>query len=200
MKKILSLALICVFYNTLFSQNLVVNGGFETIYTGVPNPKGYSRPTATSPYAAFSPATNWSSWINNESDNSCMIMEVVNLKTSCAVPYPPDYSQAGGNAMHIISTIGHSGIAQNPLPKNNGVRVTCWVYVVRGAMTIGVINSGNDKFQATIASQTTCKWEKLTVICKDPIDNVTIYSKWSNNQAVTDGAEFYIDNVMVEKL
>jgi hypothetical protein len=66
-------------------------------------------------------------------------------------------------------------------------------------MTIGVINGANNAFQKTVASTSTCKWEKLSFVYEKPIDNVTIYSKWSST-AGTDGAEFYIDNVVVEKL
>jgi hypothetical protein len=201
MKKLFSLmALAIVFSNNLFSQNILKNPGFENVSTTVPNPKAYCRTLATSPYAEFTPAQEWGTWVNNESQNSCLFSELVSYKNVSCLPAPPKNSQVGGNVMHLISTIGHAGIAQNPLPKNNGVRLTCWVYVLRGNMTIGVINTGNSDYQKSAISTTTCKWEKLSFEYAKPIDNVTIYSRWASTQPMIDGAEFYIDDIVIEKL
>ncbi len=200
MKKIITLSLLSLFYNFCTAQNLIENGTFDTPAKNVGNPKGYCHKTGTSDWADVTPAQKWAAWINNATDNSCMITEIVNVKNNCWLMPTIGKSGVEGNVMHIISTIGHSGIAQNPLPKNNGVKVSCWVYVVRGAMTLGVINSGDNTLQKLVASTTTCKWEYLSFTYDKPIDNLTIYSKWSSTQPAADGAEFYIDNVKVEKL
>lgn len=200
MKKVLLFALFSFGCTMVFSQNLIVNGDFETRYNLVANPTGYGHTPGTTNWADSTGAYKWSAWINNPTHNSCMITELVNIKTTCCQLASVGNSGVGGNIMHIVSTIGHSGIAQNPLPANKGVKVSCWVYVVRGAMTIGVINSGNNAYQKTVASTTTCKWEQLSFTYDKPIDNVTIYSKWSSTQPAADGAEFYIDNVVIEKL
>ncbi len=200
MKKTILVAAITIFYSVAFSQNIIINGGFESLSTTIPNPKAYCRTETTSAYAVITPALEWGTWVNNESQNSCLLTEVVNYKTVPCLPYPPKNSQVGGNLMHLISTIGHAGIAQNPLPKNNGVRVSCWVYVLRGNMTIGVINSGNNDYQKAVISTSICKWEKLSFEYAKPIDNVTIYSRWSSTQPMRDGADFYIDDIVIEKL
>ncbi len=181
------------------SQNMIINSNFDDLNKKVPNPKGYCHTAANNQYSDVTPANNWTAWVNNPTENSCMIMEVSNLKTTCNLPQPPKNSLVGGNMMHIVSTIGHSGFAQNPLPKNNGVKASCWVYVIRGNVNFGVINSGNNAFQNVVTSQSICKWEYLSFEYKNPIDNVTIYSKWANN-AMNDGAEFYIDNIIIENL
>ncbi|MBP6430789.1 MAG: hypothetical protein KA319_03400 [Ferruginibacter sp.] len=200
MKKVTLMLVICLGYNLSFSQNLIVNSGFETRYNLVANPTGYCHKPGTTDWADSTGADRWYSWINNPTHNSCMITELVNIKNTCCQLAATGKSGVGGNIMHITSTIGHSGIAQNPLPANKGVKVSCWVYVVRGGMTIGVINSGDNAYQKSVASTTTCKWEQLSFTYEKPIDNLTIYSKWSNTQPMADGAEFYIDNVVVEKL
>jgi len=199
MKKIALLFTICFASCISFSQNLIVNGGFETRYSLVANPTGYCHTPASGTYADSTGAERWSTWINNPTHNSCMITELVNIKTSCCLLTSIGKSGVGGNVMHIVSTIGHSGIAQNPLPANKGVKVSCWVYVVRGAITIGVINSGNNALQKYVTSTSTCTWEQLSFTYEKSVDNLTVYSKWSG-VAGTDGAEFYIDNVAVEKL
>ena len=199
MKKIILLPCLCFFYSISFAQNLIVNGSFDKKAPAVGNPKGYCHKPGTTDWADATPAQNWSGWINNPTLNSCMITEVVNIKSTCCLLQTVGKSGVEGNVMHVVSTIGHSGFAQNPLPANKGVKVSCWVYVVRGGMTIGVINSGNNTYQKNVASTTTCKWEQLSFTYDKPIDNVTIYSKWSGIEGA-DGAEFYIDNVVVEKL
>lgn len=199
MKHFKTLLVPILFSFAVHSQNIIVNAGFDDVSKTVPNPKGYCHTVANNQYADATPANNWSAWINNPTDNSCMIMEVVNLKSTCNIPQPPKNSMVGGNMMHIVSTIGHSGFAQNPLPKNNGVKASCWVYVIRGNVNFGVINSGNAAYQNVVTSQTNCKWEYLSFEYKNPIDNVTIYSKWASI-ATKDGAEFYIDNIVIEKL
>jgi hypothetical protein len=200
MKKVTIFVLSAFVSSYTFSQNIIINAGFETISKSIPNPKGYCHKPSTNDWAAGTPADNWSAWINNPTENSCMITEVANFKTTNCLPLPPKGSNVGGSVMHIVSTIGHSGVAQNPLPKNNGVKVSCWVYVIRGGMTIGIINSANNEYQKSVASTTICKWEKLTFIYEKPIDNITIYSKWASTQPMADGAEFYIDDVVVERL
>lgn len=181
------------------AQNLITNGDFEKRNILVSNPTGYCHKPGTTDWADSTGAENWNAWINNPTHNSCMLTELVNIKNSCCQLASVGKSGIGGNIMHITSTIGHSGIAQNPLPKNNGVKVSCWVYVVRGGMTLGVINSKDNSLQKTIASSSTCKWEFLSFAYDKPIDNLTIYSKWSNTPNA-DGAEFYLDNVVVERL
>jgi hypothetical protein len=200
MKKIVLLLMVTISSTIAFSQNLIVNGDFETANSLVANPTGYCHTPGSTNWADTSSAYRWGTWINNPTHNSCMITELVSIKNTCCQLASVGKSGVSGNIMHIISTIGHSGIAQNPLPKNNGVKVGCWVYVVRGAMTLGVINSGNNEYQKIVASTSTCKWEYLSFTYEKPIDNLTIYSKWSNTQPMADGAEFYIDNVVVEKL
>jgi hypothetical protein len=200
MKKTILLASIIFFCSNAFSQNILKNPGFENVSITVPNPKAYCRTLTTSPYAEYTPALEWGTWVNNESQNSCLFTEVVSYKTVACLPAAPKNSNVGGNVMHLISTIGHAGIAQNPLQKNNGVKVSCWVYVLRGNMTIGVINTGNNDYQKSVVSTSTCKWEKLSFEYAKPIDNVTIYSKWASTQPMTDGADFYIDDIVIEKL
>ena len=113
------------------------------------------------------------------------------------LPPAPTYSGVEGNVMHVVSTIGHAGIAQNPLPERKKVLVTCWVYVVRGKVGIGAGNAGNTS--TTSISQSICKWEKLSGINSvSPANNVCIYAQYALAEA--DGAEFYVDNVMVEEM
>lgn len=200
MKTFVALLFFACLSQQLAAQNLIVNGTFNELASGVGNPKGYCHKPGTSDWGDASPALRWSTWINNPSANSCMITEVVNIKNTCCLKPIITKNGPAGNLMHVISTIGHSGIAQNPLPANKGVKVSCWVYVIRGGMTIGVINSSNNAYQKNVASTSTCKWEYLSFTYDMPIDNVTIYSKWSSTQPAADGAEFYIDNIVVEKL
>jgi hypothetical protein len=201
MKKIFLVIGIIFVTTVTFAQNLIVNGDFEIRETAISNPSGYCHMPGTTDWADTSVAVKWGTWINNPTYNSCMITELVNIKSSCCLLQTVGKSGVSGNVMHITSTIGHSGIAQNPLPENKGVKVSCWVYVVRGAMSLGVIQVGNtpNSNQKTVTSTTTCKWEQLSFTYDKPINNLTIYSKWSTT-AGTDGAEFYIDNVVVEKL
>lgn len=199
MKKLLPSFVIAFLSFASHSQNIIINSNFDDLSKIVPNPKGYCHTPKSDHWSDVTPANNWSAWINNPTENSCMIMEVVNLNNKCNVLKPPLKSGVSGNAMHITSTIGHSGFAQNPLPKNKGVKASCWVYVIRGNVNFGVINSGDNTLQNVVTSQTTCKWEYLSFEYKNPIDNVTIYSKWAND-ATKDGAEFYIDNIIIEKL
>ncbi|MBL0147046.1 MAG: hypothetical protein IPP48_16365 [Chitinophagaceae bacterium] len=198
-KNLTTLLLITTIQFALKAQNLIVNSGFETRYTLVANPTGYCHTPGTTNWADSTGADKWYAWINNPTHNSCMITELVNIKNTCCQLASVANSGVQGNIMHITSTIGHSGIAQNPLPLNKGVKVSCWVYVVRGGMTIGVLQNGAIGIEKSVASTTTCKWEQLSFTYDKPVNNLTIYSKWSAT-AGTDGAEFYIDNVIVEKL
>lgn len=202
-KNIFCLAVLASLFCTLCSSttifppvNLVVNGTFENPNAGTPNPKGYCHTPGSDSWGGQSPAANWVTWINNPTENSCMITELVSAK-SCKLPPAPPSSGVDGNLMHVVSTIGHAGIAQNPLPERKKVLVTCWVYVVRGKVGIGAGNGGNTS--TTSISQSICKWEKLTTTNSvSPANNVCIYAQYATPDA--DGAEFYVDNVVVEEL
>jgi hypothetical protein len=184
-KHILIIALIFV-ASAAFGQNLVKNPGFEDINGTVPNPLVHCNHNST--WGGGTPAANWASWVNVSGPNNCMMIEVVKQGTMCI----PILNKQAGNMMHVITVDGvSSSVAFNPIvPEYKTVKVSCWIYVVKGKVGIGAGNAGNSGISAWTSG--TCKWEYLeTTNSVSPANNLVI----GTNEA----SEWYIDDVSVIK-
>lgn len=184
MKKSIIILCFSIFQSTLFAQNLVKNPGFEELNTNEPNPKVHCNFKNT--WGGSTPALGWYCWVNSPSPNGCMFTEVVKHGSQCV----PMLNKEQGNMLHVITVNSNSSSIQfNPIqPEYQQVKISCWVYVLKGKIGIGAGNGGNTSVSAW--SSTTCKWEFLeTTNSVSPANNLIIGGH--------DATEFYIDNVSV---
>ena len=181
---------------TVASQNLVPNPQFElttptTAEYAYYNPRMecYTEPCNTNLFR-LSPAKNWTIWLGTTQPYACVLTELVKAGSNC-VPLWPNYVM--GNMMHVKTTVGGSGIVNSDIPAGkNRVRVTSWVYVVKGAVVMSYGPTGIGLVSAR--SLSLCKWEKLEVVydgSKGPANQVTLYADNKGD------AEFYSDAVSV---
>lgn len=185
----------------LFSQNLVPNPQFEI-----------SRPTSAS-YSfnnpqmecyrkgctemenlfRYSQAQNWTLWLGTTRNNACVMTDLVKTASNC-IPAGPK-GLLSGNMMHVKTTFGGSGIVNSDIPAGKAkVKISCWVYVVKGKVYMGYGPTGSSI--VTTTSKSTCRWEKLEITKMGPeaCNQLLLYS---DNSA---DAEFYVDAVSVEKI
>lgn len=178
--------------------NLVPNPQFEiarpstTDYTYYnPQVEKYETPCATNLFRN-SLCKNWTIWLGGTTNRSGIILETVKAASNCVPPWP---NYVMGNMMHVKTTVGGSGIVNSDITGGSSkVKITCWVYVVKGVvrMSYGPTGSG----VVTTTSTSLCKWEKLeiTKTGNQACNQVTIYSDNKSD------AEFYVDAVSIIKL
>lgn len=180
--------------------NLVPNPQFETLRPGSatyefqnPQMEKYQKGCAAMEnLARLSPAQNWTIWLGTYSNQAGVMTELVKAASNCVPPWP---NFVMGNIMHVKTTLGGMGIVNSDIPAGNDpVRVSCWVYVIKGRVNMSFGPTGSGIVSAS--SRSTCRWEKLEVIKKgsEACNQITLYS--SN----TADAEFYVDAVTVTKL
>lgn len=140
----------------------------------------------------YTSCQNWTMWLGSTTNVAGVMTETVKAASNCVPPWP---NYVMNNVMHVKTTVGGSGIVNSDIPGGTEkVRVTCWVYVVKGKVRLSYGPTGSGV--VTTLSRTTCKWEKLEVIKSgaEACNQVTLYA---DN---TTDAEFYVDAVSVTKL
>ncbi|MFY7841041.1 MAG: hypothetical protein ACOVP7_12240 [Lacibacter sp.] len=180
-------------------QNLVPNPQFET---PTPSTKEYSyyNPSMqcyTAPcnenLFRLSPAQHWTMWLGTYQNYACVMAETVKAASNC-VPAWPNYVM--GNMMHVKTTVGGSGIVNSNVPAGKSkVKVSCWVYVLKGTVYLGYGPTGSPLVSKL--STATCKWEYIEVVydgTKGTANQVILYASNKGD------AEFYVDAVSVIKL
>lgn len=184
-KKTTLAAFLLLAVNSLLAQNLVSNPGFEIPTAGTRNPTGQCL--CKGDLFGKSVADQWTIWLGATKPDACIITELVKAGGNC-VPRNPNYVM--GNMIHVKTTYGAAGIVSEFEGKPK-VSFSCWIYVVKGKVCVGVGNKGGTT--CTVTSTTTCKWEKLQgVSTGSPANQIIIY-------AATSDAEYYVDNVDVRQ-
>lgn len=182
--------LMCLFSLFIFKINAtaqVNNPGFETPRAGVRSPTGQCWiPAAPGYHNGKSAAEHWTVWLGASQPDACIITELVKVGSNC-VPLNPNYVM--GNMMHVKTTYGSAGLVASTTSKPK-VSFSCWVYVIKGKVCMGVGDGGGTG--CTVTSTSTCKWEKLEgVSTMSPANQVIIYAQKND-------AEFYVDNVIIK--
>lgn len=139
----------------------------------------------------YTQCQNWTIWLGGLSNVNGIMTETVKASSNCVLPWP---NYVMGNMMHVKTTGGGMGIVNSDIPAGTmPVKITCWVYVVKGRVDLAYGPTGSGIVRTY--STATCKWEKLEIIKKgsEACNQLTVYSYGSD-------AEFYIDAVAVEKL
>ncbi len=197
---LLVLLLLLMSSSFLFAQNLVPNPQFEASRPASaswsfnnPQMECYRKGCAEMEnLARFSQAQNWTIWLGTTRNNACVMTELVKTAGNCIPPGPKGLS---GNMMHVKTTYGGMGIVNSDIPAGNAkVRISCWVYVVKGKVYMGYGPTGASV--VTTTSKGACRWERLEIIKTGPeaCNQIVIYSENSTD------AEFYVDAVSVEKI
>ncbi|MBK8517602.1 MAG: hypothetical protein IPL55_15325 [Saprospiraceae bacterium] len=203
-QKLFQLAIILLSFGRLLGQssgvgNLVPNPQFELM---TPSSQTYTyynpqmecfNKSCTEMQNLFrvSPAQQWTLWLGSLLKNSCVLAELVRAGSNC-IPMWPNYVM--GNMMHVKTTVSGSGIVNSDIPAGNtSVKVSCWVYVIKGKVSLGYGPTGNPI--VTVVSKSNCKWERLEVTKSgtETCNQIVIYA---TNQL---DAEFYVDAVSVNK-
>lgn len=198
MKQKLLAVFICCASLQLTAQNLVLNPQFEistpsadgyTYYN--PSMQCHTAPCNTNLFR-FSPAQYWTMWLGTYQNYACVMAELVKAGSNCVPPWP---NYVMGNMMHVKTTVGSSGIVNSNVSAGKSkVKVSCWVYVVKGTFYLGYGPTGSPLVSKL--STTRCKWEYVEVMydgSKGEANQVILYA--SN----TGDAEFYVDAVSVTK-
>lgn len=198
MKHIVTLSLLFLYSATrVHAQNLVPNPQFELAR---PSSKTYQyqnpqiekfQAGCLENLARLTQCQNWTIWLGTAANQFGIMTETVKASSNCVPPWP---NFVMGNMMHVKTTGGGMGIVNSDIPAGNTpVRISCWVYVVKGKVDFAYGPTGTGIVRSY--SATTCKWEKLEMIKKgtEACNQVTVYS-------VGGDAEFYIDAVSVQKL
>ncbi|MFZ1751600.1 MAG: hypothetical protein WAU01_15485 [Saprospiraceae bacterium] len=177
----------------------------------VPNPQFESMSPSSSSYTFYNPqmecfnksctemqnlfrvslAQQWTLWLGSLQNNSCVMVELIKAGSNC-IPLWPNFVM--GYMMHVKTTVSGSGIVNSDIPAGNlPVKVSCWVYVIKGKVSLGYGPTGSPN--VTVVSKTNCKWERLelTKSSKDACNQVVIYAAGQQD------AEFYVDAVSVNK-
>jgi len=170
------------------ASNLLTNPGFEILHVGATAGQTMVHPGCNQ--AGFSPAGDWTTWIN-----SCFLDPSTHTLTTELVP---STAPNGSHYMiHVVTDGGRNGIVQGGLwsaPKTNS---SAWVFVNKGCVGIGTGAGGN-----THADANTCdkgKWIHLQALNGvSPATEFIIYSVAVDG--VPDslkGADFFADNAEV---
>lgn len=159
------------------STNLALNPGFEQVGPGGPST------TFTGIYQGGPAAAAWWTVFNN-------------TRGMIATELVPSTLPIGGVWMlHVVVDGNDNGIVQTFIePEKTGpwrTESAAWVYVVKGAVTMGT-GDGGDIIRPGILSHQKGVWEYLEGPNEvSPSNEIIFYS------VDDDGAEFYIDNVSV---
>jgi hypothetical protein len=197
MKKLFSILLTIVLTNGLSAQNLVPNPQFELnrpssaeyVYQN-PQMEKYQKGCLENLFR-YTQCQNWTMWLGTTVNTAGVMAETVKAASNCVPPWP---NYVMGNMMHVKTTMGGMGIVNSDIPAGTSkVKVTCWVYVVKGKVDFAYGPTGTGIVRA--ASTTRCKWEKLEMVKtgSEASNQITIYSKDAD-------AEFYVDAVSVVKM
>lgn len=182
--------------------NLVLNPGFE-----IPKPTSHDytyvnpqvicyHPVCANGMAAHTQAQTWTLWLGIEDKTSCVMTELVKAGSQC-IPFSAEKGIPSGNMMHVKTTYpgaANTGIVNTDIPAGNSkVKITAWVYVLKGKVKMGYGPTGN--IMLTTSSKYNCRWEKLeiTKTTDSACNQLTLYADGGDT-------EFYVDAVSVVKI
>lgn len=198
MRKKLSVFLCLLFAAiSLAAQNLVPNPQFELarpssaeyVYQN-PQMEKYQKGCLENLFR-YTQCQNWTMWLGGLTNIAGVMTETVKAASNCVPPWP---NYVMGNMMHVKTTLGGSGIVNSDIPAGTDkVKITCWVYVIKGKVDFAFGPTGSGVVRAY--STTRCKWEKLEMLKSgsEACNQITIYSKDAD-------AEFYVDAVSVVRM
>lgn len=199
-KVVASLLSLLLAGSALFSQNLVPNPRFETLKSNSadyvyrnPQMECYNKGCPDMAYLnRYSQAENWTLWLGSLLHGACVMTELVKPGANCV---PADARAAlSGNLMHVKTTHGGSGIVNGQIPAGNArVKISAWVYAVKGKVYMGYGPTGASVVSTT--SKLSCRWEKLEIVKSGSefCSQIIFYSENGGD------AEFYVGNVSIEK-
>jgi hypothetical protein len=145
------------------------------------------------PLFRYSPAQNWAIWLGSVDCKNGVMTELVKAASNCVQNWP---NFVMGNMMHVKTTGSGMGIQNVDIPAGtNAVKISCWVYVIKGKVDFAFGPTGSRITGATAYSSAICKWERLEIIKKgkEAGNQITLFAKDKD-------AEFYVDAVSVVKM
>lgn len=181
----------------VIAQNIVLNPQFEIARPSSaeysyqnPQMEKYQKGCLENLFR-YTQCQNWTIWLGGITNAAGVMTETVKAGSNCVPPWP---NYVMGNMMHVKTTLGGSGIVNSDIPAGTAkVKVTCWVYVIKGKVDFAFGPTGSGVVRTY--STTKCKWEKLEMVKSgsEACNQVTLYSKDAD-------AEFYVDAVSVVKM
>lgn len=171
------------------SANLLTNPGFEILHDGAIPGKPIVYPGCKGP--GFSPAGDWTTWMN-----SCYWDPSTHILTTELVP---STAPNGSHYMiHVVTDGPSNGIVQSAIWSAPKTKSSAWVFVNKGCVGIGTGNGG----KTNPNDATTCetgKWIHLQAPNGvSPANEFIIYSVFVDGMAASvKGADFYADNAEV---
>ncbi len=134
-------------------------------------------------------AQNWSLWLGTRQLYGCVMSELVNC-----LPTWPNFIM--GNVMSVKTAVDVSGITNASISAGaKRVRMSCWVYIVKGSVSLGYGSTGKPLQCAT--SDVKRKWVELKLDYDGaklgPADQIVLY-------AYKGDTEFYVDAVSVTEI
>jgi hypothetical protein len=171
------------------STNLLTNPGFEILHFGSTPGKPILYPGCKGP--GFSPAGDWTTWMNScywDSSSHTLTTELV-----------PSTAPSGSHYMiHVITDGRDNGIVQSAIWSAPKTKSSAWVFVNKGCVGIGTGNGGNTNPNDATTCETG-KWMHLQAPNGvSPANEFIIYSVAVDG--VPDslkGADFFADNAEV---
>lgn len=138
-------------------------------------------------------AQNWTIWLGTKQPYAGVMVDLVPAASNCVPPWPNFVMK---NMMHVKTTVGAAGIVNSDIPGGTKpVRISCWVYVVKGSVIFSYGPTGSGLVSTTNGEQR-CKWIQLSMEydgSKGPANQVTLYGNKGD-------AEFYVDAVSVSEI
>lgn len=197
MKKKITITFSLLLVGIILSAQLVSNPQFELarsssadyVYQN-PQMEKYQKGCLENLFR-YTPAQNWTMWLGGLTNQAGVMTELVKAASNCVPPWP---NYVMGNMMHVKTTLGGSGIVNSDIPAGTAkVKVTCWVYVIKGKVDFAFGPTGNGIVRTS--SRSICKWEKLEITKSgsEACNQITLYADSMD-------AEFYVDAVSVIKM
>lgn len=166
--------LVCAVPLGLWSQNLLLNPGFNNPAQGVPpgTPVSYTGFC----FAGNSAAANWTVFVNSCGTNISTVL------------VPSTLPGSNGYMIHVTTTGAANGIVQSGTFSHPNTFSSAWVYINSGCVTIGTGNGGD-----TGIDEATCetgRWFHFSKVPNgvSPSNEIIVYS------VITAGADFYVKN------
>jgi len=176
------LVFVCLVPLGLWSQNLLVNGGFNKPAAAVPAGTVVSY-TDLCNAPGNSAAADWEVYVNG----------CANISTELV---PSTLAGTKGYMMHVVVSGGSSGIGQSATFDQTNTLASAWVYINSGCVSIGTGDGGD-----TGIDEATCetgRWFHFIQVPNgvSPANEVIVYSLIPAYSTIT-GADFYVKNASV---
>jgi len=167
---------VCLAPAGLWSQNLLINGGFNKPAAGVAPGTTVSATECDAP-GGWSAAANWTVYIHG-------------CGTVTTTLEPSTAPNGGAYMIHVTATGSYAGIVQYGFAAQTSTLTSVWVYINSGCVMIGTGNGGS-----TGLDEATCetgRWFHFSRVPNgdSPANEIIVYS-------LLYPSDFYVDNANV---